>query len=93
MKLTLRTMPSSLLSVLLGILLVVSANPVSAQTTTSSIRVAVTDQNGAAVEGVSVQITHIPTQRTKTEISNRFFISFPYTKVLFCEVFKFNIFG
>ena len=70
MKFTYRTLPNSLLSVLLGILLVLSANPAVAQTTTSSIRVAVADANGAAVEGVSVLITHIPTQRTKTEVSN-----------------------
>jgi len=70
MKFKSRVIPNSLLSVLLGILLVVSANPVNAQTTTSSIRVSVTDQSGAAVEGVSVLITHMPTQRSKTEVSN-----------------------
>ncbi len=70
MNLTFRNVPSSVLSVLLGVLLVLGANPLSAQTTTSSIKVAVTDQNGGSVEGVSVLITHMPTQRVKTEVSN-----------------------
>ena len=61
---------NSVFLVLLGILLMVFVSPLYAQTTTSTIKVAVTDQSGNAVEGVSVLITHMPTQRSKTEVSN-----------------------
>ncbi|MFV1998566.1 MAG: TonB-dependent receptor domain-containing protein [Acidiferrobacterales bacterium] len=70
MNFTAKPVQNGLLSVLTGILLVLTAIPVSAQTTTSSIKVAVTDASGNGVEGVSVAVTHIPTQRTKTEMSN-----------------------
>jgi len=37
-----------------------------AQSTTSSIRVVVTDDGGAAVSGVEVSIRHVPTGRIQT---------------------------
>jgi outer membrane receptor protein involved in Fe transport len=41
-----------------------------AQTTTSSIRVVVTDDSGAAVSGVPVEIVHLPTGRVQSATSN-----------------------
>ena len=61
---------TGLLSVLLGISLVLIANPTFAQTTTSAISVDVVDQSGNPVEGVGVRMTHIPTQRSMTATSN-----------------------
>ena len=60
---------TGLLSVLLGISLVLIANPTFAQTTTSAISVDVVDQSGNPVEGVGVRITHIPTQRSSSMAS------------------------
>ena len=59
-----------LLSVLLGISLLLVANPTFAQTTTSAISVDVVDQSGNAVDGVAIRITHLPTQRSLTASSN-----------------------
>ena len=70
MKFTSNYLPRGLFSIFLGLLLVIATNPAIAQTTTAAIKVAVTDQSGNSVEGVSVVITHMPTQRIKTEISN-----------------------
>ena len=42
------------------------AAPVAAQNTSSSIRVVVTDEDGAAVSDVAVRVTHVPTARTRT---------------------------
>jgi len=41
-----------------------------AQNTSSSIRVVVTDENGAAAGGVQVNVTHVPTGRTQVLTSN-----------------------
>jgi hypothetical protein len=49
----------------LGATLLLALSPVHAQSTSSSIRVIVTDAGGAAAGGVSVAITHIPTGRTQ----------------------------
>ncbi|MCH8073879.1 MAG: TonB-dependent receptor, partial [Proteobacteria bacterium] len=46
------------------------AGPAAAQNTTSSIRVEVTDQGGAPVSGVTVEVSHLPTGRTQTSSSN-----------------------
>lgn len=70
MNFTTNYLSRGLLSVLLGVLFVVAANPVIAQTTTSAIRVAVVDQSGNSVANVNVRITHLPTQRTQTQPSN-----------------------
>ena len=45
--------------------LLLAVSPVHAQSTSSSLRVVVTDASGAAVGGVPVTITHIPTGRTQ----------------------------
>jgi outer membrane receptor protein involved in Fe transport len=50
-----------------GLLLVVAAQ---AQQTTSSLRISVTDQNGAAAANVAVRITHVPTDRSISVTSN-----------------------
>ncbi len=44
--------------------------PVSAQTTTSSIRIVVTDDSGTVQAGVPVVIEHLPTGRSQTSTSN-----------------------
>jgi len=41
-----------------------------AQSTTSSIRVVVTDESGSAASGVTVRITHVPTGRTRNADTN-----------------------
>jgi hypothetical protein len=46
------------------------AGPAAAQNTTSSIRVEVTNQSGAPVSGVSVEVSHLPTGRAQTSSSN-----------------------
>lgn len=43
---------------------------VVAQTTTASMRVVVTDDSGAAVAGVPVEIVHLPTGRSQSETSD-----------------------
>ena len=47
-----------------------AAGSAVAQNTSSSIRVVVTDEGGAAVSGVSVRVTHVPTGRTRTANTN-----------------------
>lgn len=49
--------------------LALSANA-GAQSTTSSIKVEVTDPSGNGIEGAEVRITHLPTDRSQTVISN-----------------------
>ena len=46
------------------------AGPAAAQNTTSSIRAIVTDQSGAAISGLPVRVTHLPTGRTRTSNTN-----------------------
>jgi hypothetical protein len=46
------------------------AVPVHAQSTTSAIRVEVTDETGSRVGNVPVQVTHVPTGRTHTVTAN-----------------------
>ena len=48
----------------------IAAVPAAAQDTSSAIRVVVTDQNGASVSGVSVNVRHVPTGRSRTDLSN-----------------------
>ena len=50
--------------------LALSAGSAQAQNTTSSLRVVVTDTNGAAAGNVSVRITHTPTDRSISVTSN-----------------------
>ena len=42
----------------------------SAQNTSSSIRIVVTEPGGAAVSGVSVSVIHVPTGRTRVSSTN-----------------------
>jgi len=60
----------SFVSFLAALIMALVAGPAAAQNTSSSIRVVVTDQNGAAVSGVSINVTHIPTGRSRLEASN-----------------------
>ncbi len=48
----------------------VAAGAAQAQQTTSSIRVSVTDQGGTATSNVALRITHVPTGRTISVVSN-----------------------
>jgi hypothetical protein len=41
-----------------------------AQSTTSSIRVVVTNESGATISGVGIKVTHMPTGRTRTADTN-----------------------
>ena len=52
------------------LMLVLSAASVQAQNTTSSLRVVVTDTSGAAAGNVNVRITHMPTGRSISVVSN-----------------------
>ena len=66
---------ASLVSGLVGLALItapalIPTGPLYAQNTTSSIRVQVTDTNGAAVGGVPITITHVPTGRTQAFATN-----------------------
>ena len=45
---------------------ILSTGAAYAQNTSSSIRVVVTDEGGAAINGVPVRVTHVPTGRTRT---------------------------
>jgi len=47
-----------------------ASGPASAQSTTSSIRVEITDESGAAVGGISVNVRHVPTGRVQTATTN-----------------------
>lgn len=59
------------LPVFAGVLaLILATGPAFAQNTTSSIRVEVADDSGAAVSGVEVSIRHVPTGRTRTATTN-----------------------
>jgi len=49
---------------------ILSSGAALAQGTTSSIRVVVTEPGGAAVGGVSVSVTHLPTGRTRVSSTN-----------------------
>ena len=59
----------SLFSIAITAILLMSG-PANAQSTTSSIRVVVTDESGAAVSGVEVNIRHVPTGRVQTVATN-----------------------
>ncbi|MEL7186536.1 MAG: carboxypeptidase-like regulatory domain-containing protein, partial [Pseudomonadota bacterium] len=50
--------------------LILAAGSAFAQSTTSSLRVVVTDENGAAVAGAPVSVRHIPTGRTQVANTN-----------------------
>ena len=62
---------NSLFAVLAGtaVTLLLAMAPVHAQSTSSSIRVVVTDSAGNGVGGVPVAITHVPTGRTQITTS------------------------
>lgn len=46
------------------------ATPAFAQETTSSVRGTVTDENGAAVVGATVTVTHVPSGTTSTQTTD-----------------------
>ena len=69
MTLSTNILQRGLISVLLGICLVMLSNPVFSQATTSQMKVVVADESGTGVGGVSVRITHIPTERSKISTS------------------------
>ncbi|MDX1481187.1 MAG: TonB-dependent receptor [Woeseiaceae bacterium] len=56
--------------VVLSLLLAGFAGAAFAQSTTSAIRVVVTDQSGSPVGGVSVSVTHVPTGRSQIKATN-----------------------
>ena len=58
---TSRSVFAVLLSTLTALLLI--AGPASAQNTTGTMRVVVTDDSGSAVSNVEIEISHIPTGR------------------------------
>ena len=66
MRISPKLNPLSVFVALLAVAMVFIAGPVAAQNTSSSIRVVVTDEDGAAVSGVAVKVTHVPTARTRT---------------------------
>ena len=53
-----------------ALMAIFAAGTAVAQNTSSSIRVVVTDEGGAAVSGISVRVTHVPTGRTRTANTN-----------------------
>ena len=53
-----------------AVMAVLTTGTTFAQSTTSSIRVVVTDDFGAAISGVPVRVTHLPTGRTRTANTN-----------------------
>lgn len=59
-----------LVGILLSFAFILTTGPALAQTTTASISVDVVDQNGNAVDGVAIRVTHLPTQRSQTASSN-----------------------
>ncbi len=59
----------SLFSIAISAILLMSG-VANAQTTTSSIRVVVTDESGSAAAGVPVDILHVPTGRLQTSTTN-----------------------
>jgi hypothetical protein len=59
------TLQRTLLCVFVCLFLGLFSGPVFAQDTTSALRVLVTGQDGNAVEGVRVRVTHLPTQRSR----------------------------
>ena len=65
-----KILESGLFSVLLGVVLALSINPVFAQSTSSQIRVAVVSDSGAPAAGVDVRVTHIPTDRSQVLTSD-----------------------
>ncbi len=62
--------PLSAILMGLAVALAMAVAPVHAQSTSSSIRVVVTDQGGTAIDGVSIKVTHLPTGRTRTTNTN-----------------------
>ena len=69
-RISLKFQPFSVFVAVAALSAALVAGPVAAQNTTSSIRVVVTGQGGAPVGGVTVAVTHIPTERTQTISSN-----------------------
>jgi hypothetical protein len=55
---------------LLALVLLATTAPILAQNTTSTIRVEIADQNGAAVGGVPITITHLPTGRAQAFVAD-----------------------
>ncbi len=60
----------SIISLTAALVMALFAGPAAAQSTSSSIRVIVTDENGAAASGVPVNVLHVPTGRSRVEPSN-----------------------
>lgn len=61
---------TSFFSVLATVALMLTTGMAFAQNTTSSIRVVVTDDSGAAISGAQVTIRHVPTSRLRTATTN-----------------------
>ena len=61
---------TSFFSVLATVALMLTTGMAFAQNTTSSIRVVVTDDSGAAISGAQVTIRHVPTSRLQTATTN-----------------------